>query len=188
MTSNDTYLEQLENALRRRGLDSAHTAEVLEEVTNHLNESGDRPLEAFGEPDEYAAALVATNQSDAADPEQGYEVRTFRAAAFDEVDILADLGRDGWELTGVRDFGLHARRPEDPTARATWEYKRRQAVRRGPVLEEMEAAGWTQCGHWVTFRYFKRPMDRFPNPIPKAPQLERCGSSETEGHGRRRRV
>lgn len=156
MTSNNTYLEQLEIALRRRGLDSTHTSEVIEEVNNHLNESGDTPLETFGEPDEYATALIASDQPDAADPEQGYEVRTFRATAFDEMDILADLGRDGWELTGVRDFGLHARRPEDPTARSEWDYERRQAIRRGPALEDMEAAGWTQCGRWVTFHYFKR--------------------------------
>lgn len=99
MTIDNAYLEQLESALRRRGLDATHAAEVVEEVTDHLNESGDRPLEAFGEPDEYAAALIASDQPNAGHPEEGYEVRTFRATAFDEMDILSDLGRDGWELT-----------------------------------------------------------------------------------------
>ena len=57
------------------------------------------------------------------------------------MEILTNLGRDGWELTGVRDFGLHARRPVEPTTRTTWVYARRTAVRRGPVLDNMEAAG-----------------------------------------------
>jgi len=131
---------------------------VIQEVTNHLTESGDRPREAFGEPEHYAAALVAADQPES-DPEQSYEARTFRATATDEVEILTNLGRDGWELTGVRDFGLHARRPIEPTSRRMWEYARRTAVRRGPVLDDMEAAGWKPCGRWLTFHYFKRPED-----------------------------
>lgn len=162
MASDNTYLEQLERALTRRGLDAAHTAEVIQELTNHLNDSGDRPRETFGEPDEYAAALVAADQPEATEPDQRYEVRTFRATAFDEMAILSDLGQQGWELTGVRDFGLHARRLDEPTARTQWEYERRQAVRRGPVLEEMETAGWTQCGRWVMFHYFKRQTHTLP--------------------------
>lgn len=59
----------------------------------------------FGEPEHYAAALVAADQPES-DPEQSYEARTFRATATDEVEILTNLGRDGWELTGVRDFGF----------------------------------------------------------------------------------
>ncbi len=158
MTSESTYIETLERALRRRGLDASHTAEVIKEVTNHLNESGDQPWDTFGDPEQYAADLVAADQPDATEPEQRYETRTFRATAFDEVEILSDLGQDGWEVTGVRDFGLNARRPEEPTARTNWEYERRQALRRGPVINEMETAGWRQCGHWLLFHYFKRPM------------------------------
>ncbi len=153
-----SYFEQLERALRRRGLDASRTAEVVKEIVNHLTESGDRPLEAFGEPEQYAAALVAADQPDG-DPEQRYEARTFRATAVDEVEVLASLGRDGWELTGVRDFGLHARRPVEPDARTTWEYVRRTALGRGQVLGEMEAEGWKPCGRWLSFHYFKRPED-----------------------------
>lgn len=156
MTSNTTYLEQLANALGHRGLDSARIAEVIEEVNNHLEESGESPQEAFGEPDEYAVSLTASEQPGARDREEGYEVRTFRATAFDEMKILSDLGQDGWELIGVRDFGLHARRAENPSTRGIWEYERRQALRPGPISEDMEAAGWTPCGHWVIFHYFKR--------------------------------
>lgn len=156
MTDDHSYLHPLEAALRRRGLVEARTADVIEEMSGHLADSGDRPAEAFGDAEQYAATLVAADQPEG-DPDQRYEARTFRATAGDELAILADLGRDGWELTGVRDFGLHARRPVDVEARTTWQYERRTAVRRGPVLAEMEADGWAPCGRWLTFHYFKRP-------------------------------
>lgn len=91
------------------------------------------------------------------DPDERYEARTFRATAADEMRILADLGHDGWELTGVRDFGLHARRPIEPETRRGWEYARRTAMRQGPVLAEMRGEDWVPCGRWLTFHYFKRP-------------------------------
>ncbi len=155
MTVDRTYLDELERALTRRGLATDRAGEVIAEVAGHLGDSGERAHEAFGEPDDYAAALVAAD-APGAGSEPRYEQRTFRATAADELAILAALGADGWELTGVRDFGLHARRPRDDAARTTWEHARRSAVRRGPVLAEMQAAGWTPCGRWLTFHYFKR--------------------------------
>lgn len=156
MTDHRTYLAELEQALKGRGLDHVRTAEVVEEVAGHLAESGDEPVEAFGPPERYAAALLAADQIE--DAAEGYERRTFRATAFDEMAILADLGLDGWELTGVRDFGLHARRPVEAEPWTAWRYERRTAIRRGPVLAAMEAEGWTPCGRWATFHYFKRPL------------------------------
>ena len=70
---------------------------------------------------------------------------------------MAELGRDGWELTGVREYGLHARRPRGSQPPRAWRYARRTGIRRGPLLTEMEAEGWTSCGRWLTFHYFKRP-------------------------------
>ena len=156
MTDDGGYLEQLGRALRRRGLEPSRTAEVVGEVADHLAESGERPVDAFGDPEQYAATLLAADPSGGGD-EPAYEARTFRATAFDEEEILADLGRDGWELTGVRDFGLHARRPRSAEARRTWEYARRTGVRRSVVVDAMETDGWIPCGRWVTYHYFKRP-------------------------------
>jgi len=155
MSDDHTYLEQLERSLRRRGLAPDQTTAVIREITDHLAQSGERPLEAFGEPEQYAAALVAADQPEG-DPEQSYEARTFRATATDEMEILGDLGLEGWELTGVRDFGLHARRPESPEARRTWAYARRTGARSGSVLAEMEPQGWAPCGRWLLYHYFKR--------------------------------
>ncbi|MDQ3675989.1 MAG: hypothetical protein M3401_04160 [Actinomycetota bacterium] len=160
MTDDRTYLAELERALKRRGLDEARTAEVIREMSNHFAESGERPVEAFGEPEQYAAALLAADQPEGDADER--EARTFRATAADEVEILADLGRDGWELTGVRDFGLRARRPLEPAKRTTWEYVRRTGVRRGPLVTHMQAEGWTPSGRWLTFHYFKRPRADAP--------------------------
>jgi hypothetical protein len=56
----------------------------------------------------------------------------------------------------VRDFGLHARRPVLAEERTTWEHARRTGVRRAPIVAEMQAGGWTPCGRWLTFHYFKR--------------------------------
>jgi len=35
-------------------LDESRSAEVIRELSNHFAESGDQPLEAFGEPEQYA--------------------------------------------------------------------------------------------------------------------------------------
>lgn len=165
MTENRNYLSELKRALKRRGLDDAHTNDVVEEMSNHLDQSGDQPREAFGEPEHYAAALLAADQP-AVDPDQRYEARTFRATAVDEMDVLADLGSEGWELTGVRDFGLHARRPTRPAEPVSrWQYERRTGLRAGPVVAQMEAEGWASCGRWMTFHYFKRPLDEPPTPL-----------------------
>lgn len=155
MTDDRAYVAELEHELRRRGLDESRTADVIAEMSDHLAQSGDRAREAFGEPAQYAAALLAADQPEG-EPDPRYEARTFRATAADEMEILADLGRDGWELTGVRDFGLHARRPVAPTVPRAWEYARQTGLRRGAVLAQMEAEGWVPCGRWLTFHYFKR--------------------------------
>ena len=156
MTGERSYLSDLEHALVRGGLDEERAGDVIREMSDHLDQSGEDPVEAFGEPEPYAATLLAAD-GPGAGATSGYESQTFRATAFDELDILARLGAEGWELTGVRDFGLHARRPLDVDARQVWRYERRTGVRRGPVVASMEASGWTPCGHWVTYHYFKRP-------------------------------
>ncbi|HEV7808898.1 MAG TPA: hypothetical protein VGO80_24050 [Solirubrobacteraceae bacterium] len=156
MIDDRTYLKQLERSLRRRGLDASRTSEVIAELADHLAQSGEAALAAFGEPDAYALALLAADELLAA-AGTAYEARTFRATARDELEILADIGGDGWELTGVRDFGLHARRPREPEARRRWEYARLTGLRRGPVVAEMTPA-WIPCGRWLTFHYFKRAL------------------------------
>ena len=69
MTDDRSYLAELERALKRRGLDESRSAEVIRELSNHFAESGDQPLEAFGEPEQYAVTLLAADQPEAeADP------------------------------------------------------------------------------------------------------------------------
>lgn len=158
MTDHDTYLHELADVLRGRGLEDETVRQAVEEVRSHLAEAGGSPVEQFGPAAAYAAALVGADPV-AADGEgsEDMERRTFRATATDEMGILADLGADGWELTGVRDFGLHARRPVDTAERHRWVYDRRKTLRRDAVVREMAADGWQPCGRWVIFHYFKKP-------------------------------
>jgi len=58
VTDGQTYLADLERALLRGGLDEERTGEVIREMANHLSESGDRPLDTFGDPGAYATALL----------------------------------------------------------------------------------------------------------------------------------
>lgn len=163
MSSAETYLQELSAELTRRGLDPERAADAVAEIRAHLRDSGGSAEEEFGSADAYAEALVTAGVGDAETTETrvtkpAFETYTFRATALDEMAILAELGRAGWELTGVREFGLIARRPTDPVALKTWEYERRNAVRHQPITREMSTAGWQPCGRWVTFHYFKRTM------------------------------
>ncbi len=81
-----------------------HAADVIGEISDHLAQSGDRPRDAFGDPESFAAAFAAADDGAAHDGDGRYETRTFRATA----------------------------------------------------LDEMQREGWTPCGRWLTFHYFKR--------------------------------
>jgi hypothetical protein len=152
------YMTDLLAALERGEVDGARARDLVAEVESHLDESGEDPFEAFGSPDQFADQLMSRGLDEADAETNGFETRTFRATAFDEMAVLTGLGADGWELVGVRDFGLHARRPRDADSAQRWDYRRRMGVRRGPILEEMRGEGWRPCGQWSWFHYFKRAV------------------------------
>ncbi|WP_435742537.1 HAAS signaling domain-containing protein [Nocardioides sp. SYSU DS0663] len=54
----DRYAHQLLLALRGREVPSDRIAEVVAEVESHVAETGEDPWEAFGTPQEYAAAVA----------------------------------------------------------------------------------------------------------------------------------
>lgn len=114
MTPSDPYLADLAGRLRDAGLPDDRADDLLAELHDHLAASGEPAAEAFGPVERFAAELLGDDVQRAPSVAElgaeGIEQRTFRATALDEVGILAELGEDGWELTGVRDFGLHARR------------------------------------------------------------------------------
>lgn len=159
MITDAEYLTSLLATLERSEVDNARARDLVAEVQNHLEESGEDPLDAFGPPDQFAEQLMSRGLDEAdLGANQGFETRTFRATAFDEMAVLSDLGSDGWELVGVRDFGLHARRPREAGSAQRWNYQRRMGVRRGPILEAMRGEGWSPCGQWSWFHYFKRAV------------------------------
>lgn len=85
-----------------------------------------------------------------------YEQHTFPAAAPDEMGVLDDIGRDGWELIGVQDEGVVARRPTNEIEQTAWEYRRSTSLQRRALAEQMLCDGWRPCGRRSTYRYFKR--------------------------------
>jgi hypothetical protein len=56
-TNLDEYRQQLVVALRTYHVPAARIGEAVAEVESHLADTGEDPVDAFGEPDEYARAL-----------------------------------------------------------------------------------------------------------------------------------
>lgn len=87
-----------------------------------------------------------------------YQFQDRFATAFDEVGVLREMGREGWELTGFGPFVLHFQRPEDPQSRGTWEHLRLTEFLETRARPELERDGWIYLGSWfATFHYYKRP-------------------------------
>jgi hypothetical protein len=79
------------------------------------------------------------------------------ATAFDEVSVLDEMGRAGWELTGFGILVLRFRRPEDARQRVVWEHRRVIELAGSSGRAHLEQERWTYCGSWMgTLHYFKR--------------------------------
>ncbi|MBO0783383.1 MAG: hypothetical protein J2P37_31610 [Ktedonobacteraceae bacterium] len=150
-----TYLEQLSASLQRYGLEYSQIGEIIAEVESHLQESGEEPLDAFGPPDAYAEKRVTARERVAGG---NWQSRTFRATAFDEMIILREAGKAGWELSDVAAFALYCRRPWNLKEVRQWEYARRVGLNRNAIVAEMLTEQWEPCGNWTPFHYFKRPI------------------------------
>lgn len=86
-----------------------------------------------------------------------WEYQDRLATAFDEVGVLDEMGRQGWEMTGFGPLVLHFRRPEDPALRSPWGYQRIAELGTPRRRAELEQGGWTYCGSWMNaYHYFKR--------------------------------
>ncbi len=88
--------------------------------------------------------------------EEAWEFQDRTATALDEVGVLDEMGRQGWELTGFGPLVLHFRRPEKRELRVPWRYLRVTEVLSTAQRRRVEADGWTYCGSWMgTLHYFK---------------------------------
>jgi len=156
---NEEYLSELSCHLHIRGVAESQIKEIIGEVETHLVESGEKPLETFGTASEYAEkmAVHAERETQKASDEQWHH-RTFRATAFDEMDILFHAGKDGWELLDVGPYALFCRRPAERAQFDRWEYIRRVGIDHNGIIEDMLVDRWQPCGHWVVFHYFKRQI------------------------------
>lgn len=153
----EAYLSDVAAELQRRGVDNQQISAVVAEVERELRQMDGDPSETLGAPGDYAERWLARN-SPSHDPD--WEWRTFRATALDEMDVLRDAGRQGWELVDVGFYALHCRRPRRIEDASQWEYSRRIGLDRRGVLETMSELGWTPCGTWTPWHYFKRKLNK----------------------------
>jgi len=107
-----------------------------------------RPIEEIFQPD-LDEKLSALGES--------WEVQDRLATAFDEIGVLDQMGREGWEMMGFGAMVLRFRRPENPALRQPWEYQRIGGILASAKRSELERSGWLYCGSWMgVFHYFKR--------------------------------
>lgn len=74
------------------------------------------------------------------------------ATAFNEMAILARLGRRGWRLVGFGPLFLLLERTDRP-----WEHTRLVWETRA-VRAAMARDGWEYVGRWLTLVYYARPV------------------------------
>jgi hypothetical protein len=72
------------------------------------------------------------------------------ATAFNEMQLLAAQGKEGFHLVGFGALFLLVK-----PSRHTWEHRRETALIPGSRAR-LEAAGWTYVGGWFPFQYYKR--------------------------------
>jgi hypothetical protein len=154
-STHEAYLDQFAAALQRRGADQQRITDAVVELERKLAESGQDPADRFGPPDEYAERVIMADER-SGDAE--WDWRTFRGTAFDEMDVLDDAGKQGWELVDVGAYALYCRRPRRIEDATQWEYRRRVGVDRRGTLETMTTLGWEPAGTWMPFQYFKRNL------------------------------
>ena len=80
------------------------------------------------------------------------------ANATDEMEVLAVMGREGWELVDFGVLYLEFRQPVDPQKAMTWEYDRYTGLGHDDARRERLAQGWEPSGRWGPFLYFKRSI------------------------------
>lgn len=81
------------------------------------------------------------------------------ATAFNEIGVLDEMGREGWELTGFGVGILRFRRPLDTPLRIVWAYRRTDGALSNVSRAALEDEGWAYCGSWLgLFHYFKRAL------------------------------
>jgi len=72
------------------------------------------------------------------------------ATAFNEMQLLAAQGKEGFHLVGFGALYLLVK-----PSRQVWEHRRETALMPG-TRARLEATGWTYVGGWFPFQYYKR--------------------------------
>jgi hypothetical protein len=103
----------------------------------------------FGHP----APADPSTTADPANAPVGSVWRLSPITAFDELDLLAQYGAQGWHSVGFGPFYHDMVKDSRP-----WEH-RRVPVFGGPSRAKLEAEGWTLIGDlWFPWSYYARPV------------------------------
>ena len=155
----EAYLENLTIQLQRRGVAEDRIGQIIRDIEVAIAESKKPPVDAFGSPTKYAEKMASSDElSRGKSNSDFWHKRTFMASAYDEMEILAEAGQEGWELKNVGFLSLFCHRPKDLAQAHRWEYKRRTGINSSLIKKEMEADNWEACGIWVVLHYFKRDL------------------------------
>ena len=155
----EAYLENLTIQLQRRGVAEERIGQIIGDIEAAIAESKEPPVDAYGSPANYAEEMAAADEARLGKSNsENWHKRTFMASAYDEMEILATAGKDGWELTNVGFLSLFCRRPAELSQAHRWEYQRRTGVNRSQIKKEMAADNWEPCGTWVVLHYFKKDL------------------------------
>jgi hypothetical protein len=87
---------------------------------------------------------------DSDDAPTGSVRRIEGATAFNEMQLLAAEGKQGFHLVGLGALYLLVK-----PSKHVWEHRRETALSLGSRAR-LETAGWTYVGSWFPFQYFKR--------------------------------
>lgn len=91
----------------------------------------------------------------------GWTYQSRAATALNELELLSEMGEQGWELVGVRLGRLDFRRPETGTPDPSrWLYQRLSGLLSDAQKRELLRQGWQFVDSWMglAFHYFKRPL------------------------------
>lgn len=152
MPDHASYLTALSDGLRAEGVPEADIEEIVREAASHLDAADEPPEAALGPVNAFVAAVVSRGAPAPAGARWEYRTITGATAA-NELRLLEEAGREGWQLTGCGPLALHVRRPA--VGAAPIEHVRHVG---GPSRDDrMAAEGWQLATTWMIFRYYRRP-------------------------------
>jgi hypothetical protein len=158
MKGTNPYFEELARRLREAGVPADRAADLADDLTAYVTESGTAPEDEFGPPAAFAEQLVGTAEAPST-PAETDERWEFHADAFNEMGLLRRFGDQGWEVVSYTlPTGFACRRSLESPQR--WEYRREivPPARAEATITRLAEDGWELAATYMFWHYFKRPV------------------------------